>query len=116
MDFRKVFDRIPAQFDRWRPRYCTAAFDAIIQHAKLGPGKTVLEIGPGTGQATEPILKTGCNYLGIELGEHLAAYMEQKFQSYDNFQIVNADFETYDFGPQKFDLVYSCLLYTSRCV
>lgn len=107
MDFRKVFDRIPAQFDRWRPRYCDAAFDVIIQHANLGPDKTALEIGPGTGQATVPILKTGCQYLGIELGDHLAAYMTQKFQSYDNCHIVNADFETYDFGPQKFDLVYA---------
>ena len=107
MDFRKVFDRIPEQFDRWRPRYCDAAFDAVIQYSKLGPGKCALEIGPGTGQATEPILQTGCDYLAIELGEHLAAYMEQKFQPYDNFHIVNADFETYDFDPRKFDLVYS---------
>ena len=29
------------------------------------------------------------------------------FKSYDNFHIVNDDFETYDFGQQKFDLVYS---------
>lgn len=107
MDFRKVFDSIPEQFDRWRPRYCDEAFNAIIQHANLAPGKRVLEIGPGTGQATEPILKTGCDYLCIELGEHLAAYMEEKFQSYDNFHVVNADFESYDFGPQKFDLIYS---------
>ena len=33
--------------------------------------------------------------------------MNSKFNSYDNFQIVNADFETYDFGHRNFDLVYS---------
>ncbi|MHB1153925.1 MAG: class I SAM-dependent methyltransferase [Eubacteriales bacterium] len=26
---------------------------------------------------------------------------------HDNFKIINADFETYDFGQQQFDLVYS---------
>ncbi|MDR2932273.1 MAG: class I SAM-dependent methyltransferase [Oscillospiraceae bacterium] len=33
--------------------------------------------------------------------------MEDKFNPYSNFKIVNADFETYDFGAATFDLVYS---------
>ena len=107
MDFRKVFDRIPEEFDRWRPRYCQALFDDVTAAAGLAPGKTVLEIGPGTGQATEPILKTGCNYTAIELGEHLTAFMREKFDRYKNFSIVNDDFETHDFGKETFDLVYS---------
>lgn len=107
MDFRKTFDRIPEQFDKWRPRYCDELFADVIEYAKLGSDKTVLEIGPGTGQATEPFLKIGCNYLAIELGEHLAEFTKNKFSSYSNFHIVNDDFETHDFGIQKFDLVYS---------
>lgn len=107
MEFRKVFDTIPEKFDQWRPRYCDEAFADIIEHSQLNAGKSALEIGPGTGQATEPILKTGCDYFAVELGENLAEYTTNKFRAYDNFHIVNADFETYDFGPQKFDLVYS---------
>ena len=107
MEFRKVFDTIPEKFDKWRPRYCDAVFADIIEHSQLDSEKSALEIGPGTGQATEPILKTGCDYLAIELGEHLAEYTKNKFKAYDNFHLVNADFETYDFGQQKFDLVYS---------
>jgi SAM-dependent methyltransferase len=107
MDFRKVFDSIPEQFDEWRPRYCDELFADLIEYAKLGPGKTVLEIGPGTGQATEPILKTGCSYLAIEIGENFTEFMINRFGSYENFQITNADFETYDFENAKFDLVYS---------
>ena len=45
--------------------------------------------------------------MAIELGEHLAEYTKNKFSSYNNFHIVNDDFETHDFGQQKFDLVYS---------
>lgn len=107
MDFRKVYDTIPDKFDKWRPRYCDELFIDVIEYAKLDSSKTTLEIGPGTGQATEPILKTGCSYLAIELGEHLAKYTKNKFRSYKNFHIVNADFETYNFGQEKFDLVYS---------
>jgi SAM-dependent methyltransferase len=107
MDIRKAFDGIPEEFDRWRPRYCNEVFGDVLEYSKLDSGKTALEIGPGTGQATEPILKTGCSYLAIELGEHLAEFTKNKFRSYDNFQIINADFETYDFGRHRFDLVYS---------
>jgi ubiquinone/menaquinone biosynthesis C-methylase UbiE len=107
MEFRKVFDTIPEKFDKWRPRYCNEVFADVIKHSQLDSGKSALEIGPGTGQATEPILKTGCNYLAIELGGHLAEYTKNKFKAYDNFHIVNADFETYNFGRQKFDMVYS---------
>ena len=52
-------------------------------------------------------MKTGYKYTAIELGENFTAYMRQKFQSYSNFDIINADFETYDFANRKFDLVYS---------
>jgi SAM-dependent methyltransferase len=107
MDFRKVFDTIPEEFDKWRPRYCDELFIDLIEHSSLTPNKATLEIGPGTGQATEPILKTGSAYLAIELGENLAEFMKNRFQLYDNFQLVNADFELYDFGWDKFDLVYS---------
>ena len=71
MDFRKIFDTIPEEFDRWRPRYCPELFADLAEYGQLGPGKEVLEVGPGTGQATEPVLRTGCSYTAIELGEHL---------------------------------------------
>ena len=107
MDSRKIFDTIPEEFDKWRPRYCDELFSDIIEYSKLDSSKSALEIGPGTGQATEPVLKTGCSYLAIELGENLAEFMKNKFGSYDNFKLVNADFELYDFEKESFDLVYS---------
>lgn len=106
-DFRKVFDLIPEQFDKWRQRYCSEAFSDIIKYSALDASKSALEIGPGTGQATEPILETGCNYLAIELGEHLARFCKNKFSDYKKFSIINDDFETHNFGDEKFDLVYS---------
>ena len=109
MDFRKIFDEkvSPEDFDKWRTRYCDELFDDVINHSKLGAGKNVLEIGPGTGQATEPILKTSCSYLAIELGEKFTEDMRNKYSSFNNFLIVNADFETYEFEKNKYDLVYS---------
>ena len=79
MEFRKIFDTIPEQFDKNRPRYCQALFDDLIAYAKINSEKSVLEIGPGTGQATEPILNTGCRYKAIELGENLYDMMLRKY-------------------------------------
>ena len=107
MEFRKIFDTIPEQFDKYRPRYSMELFDFLISSADIGPEKKVLEIGPGTGQATDPILKTGCDYHAIELGEHLCAKMREKYDQCPNFHIVNDDFITYDFRQQRFDLIYS---------
>ena len=69
MEYRKVFDTIPEQFDKFRPRYSPELFEFFIKEANIGVKTKVLEIGPGTGQATDPILDTGCDYNAIELGE-----------------------------------------------
>ncbi len=107
MEFRKVFDTIPEQFDKYRPHYSDELFADLIEYAGIGIDKTVLEIGPGTGQATDPILNTGCNYCAIELGEHLSEMMKRKYGKFPNFNIVNDDFITHNFGEQKFDMIYS---------
>lgn len=107
MDFRKTFDRIPEDFDKYRPRYREEVFQELASVCKLGSDKTVLEIGPGTGQATEPILKTGCDYTAVELGENFTAFLNHKFSSYPNFRVINADFETCEFEENTYDLVYS---------
>ena len=107
MEFRKVFDTIPEQFDKYRARYSKELFDFLIEYASIGEGSLVLELGPGTGQATEPILETGCDYHAIELGGHLYEKMVQKYGDRSNFHIVNDDFITHDFKEQRFDMIYS---------
>lgn len=107
METRGVFDTIPEQFDKHRPGYTDELFLDLIQYAQVNENKTILELGPGTGQATDPILNTGCEYHAIELGKHLAAKMREKYSHKPNFHIINDDFITYDFGEKKFDMIYS---------
>lgn len=107
MDFRKTFDKIPESFDKYRPRYCDELFEELIIRCELNSNKKVLEIGPGTGQATEPVLKTGCDYTAIELGENFTSFMKKRFETYSNFNIINADFEKHIFEKNVYDLVYS---------
>lgn len=39
MEFRKVFDTIPEQFDKYRPRYSEELFADLISYADIKPGK-----------------------------------------------------------------------------
>lgn len=107
LDPRTPFDSVPEAFDRWRPRYCDELFDRVASRAALGPGCRSLEIGPGTGQATEFALRTGADCTAIELGANLAAFCEREFARYPNFHLVCGDFATHPFEPESFDLVYS---------
>lgn len=107
MELRKIFDTIPNEFDKYRPRYCSELFDKLITFCKLDSDKTVLELGPGTGQATDPVLNTKCKYLAIELGENFYNVLKSKFGRYQNFDVINADFITHDFNNARFDLIYS---------
>jgi trans-aconitate methyltransferase len=107
MDLRKSFDSEVANYDKWRPRYCNELFSDIIEYSKLDSEKECIEIGCGTGQATEPILKTGSSLLALELGENFTEFSRNKFSHYKNFQIENADFEKFELVNNKFDLMFS---------
>lgn len=106
-DKRLVFDTISDQFEQWREKYTPELFDYIINTCNLDETKSCLEIGPGTGQASDFAIKTGCDYTAIELGSNLASVMSSKYGNYSNFKIIIDDFETHEFDKSSFDVVYS---------
>ena len=106
-EFRTIFDTIPEAFDRHRTRYCPELFKNLMEQGGVTPKSRVLELGPGTGQATEPLLDSGCDYTGIELGCNFAAVLNKKYGMRSNFHLIHDDFITHDFGSLKYDLIYS---------
>ena len=106
-EFRLIFDTIPEAFDRHRGRYCPELFASLLEQSRVIAESSVLELGPGTGQATEPLLATGCAYTGIELGGNFARVLERKYGQRPNFRLIHDDFITRDFAEAAYDLVYS---------
>lgn len=107
MEFRRIFDTIPEQFDKYRVHYSAELFGHFISKTGITVNSTVLELGPGTGQNTEPVLDTGCSYIGIELGDNFARVLRQKYAHRKNFTLIHDDFITHDFGNMRFDAIYS---------
>lgn len=106
-EFRTIFDTIPEAFDRYRTRYSPELFEDLLKQSGVTTRSSVLELGPGTGQATEPLLNTGCGYSCIELGNNFAGILNKKYGNRSNFHLIHDDFITHDFGDRKYDLIYS---------
>ena len=102
-----TFNSVCAEYDKWRPTYVDELYRDIFDAVKINSESNVLEIGIGTGQATLPILKTGCRLTAVELGDKMAEYARGKFRSFTNFSIINTSFENYESPANSFDLIYS---------
>lgn len=107
MDLRLSFNQDPEGYEKWRTTYCCELFEDIKAYAGLNKDSKTLEIGCGTGQATEHMLKVGCNIEAVELGSNLSTFVENKFANHDNFKVWNGEFEQYPYEKDALDLVYS---------
>jgi SAM-dependent methyltransferase len=96
-ELRRTFDGVAELYDRARIGYPPALLDAV---AALGP--RMLEIGPGTGQATRDLVRRGVDVTAVELGSNLAAIARRNVPE---ATIVTADFETWEPEEAAFDAV-----------
>lgn len=106
--FRGRFDEDPDAYDRTRPVAPDAVFDDTVRLAGLRPGSTVLEIGPGTGQATRPLAERGVRILALELGPHLAARARHNLAGFPSVTVTATSFEVWSPGDMTFDAVFAC--------
>lgn len=58
----------------------------------LSSEDSILEIGPGHGALTEPLLAQGVPVTAVEIDEECVAYLRNKFAENPNFHVVNQDF------------------------
>lgn len=80
-------------YDRFRPRYPRQVFGDIIRIADLSVGDEVIEVGAGTGIATEPLADCGLRVTAIEPSSELAALAEVKLA--DRGRVIVGRFEDY---------------------
>jgi SAM-dependent methyltransferase len=104
---RAIFDEAAEVYDQARPGYPAALFDDLAGLADIGPGRRVLEIGCGTGQASVPLAARGCDLVCVELGPSMAAVARRNLARFPNARVVTAAFEDWPLPAEPFDLVLS---------
>lgn len=105
MQLRDTFDRVAEVYDAVRPGYPAALFEAIADLADLAPGDPVLEVGCGSGQATEGFLARGYKVTALDPGPALIAAAERRFEGTDGVRFVTAKFEDWTPTSTAFRLV-----------
>jgi 16S rRNA (adenine1518-N6/adenine1519-N6)-dimethyltransferase len=70
----------------------------IISSIQAKPDQHWVEIGPGQGALTEPLLKQGVRLEVVELDRDLVALLREKFKQYPNLKIHSADALRFDFS------------------
>lgn len=102
-----TFDTVASTYEKFRPGYPDGVFEMIFDYIALGPSSRAVEVGIGGGQATLPILKTGCDLTAVEYGSQLAELCMKKFSEYPRFSVITEKFENVAFPCDRYDLVYS---------
>ncbi len=102
-----TFDTAAELYNRMRPGYVDELYAAIFDYISIGKDSRVVEVGSGTGQATLPVLKTGCELTAVEYGENLSRMLKDRFKEYDRFSVITGKFEDVPLEENAYDLVFS---------
>jgi SAM-dependent methyltransferase len=105
---RLTFDVDADAYDRSRPVAPDHVFDDVIRLGGLTPGSRVVEIGPGTGQATRPLAARGIRVLALEVGPNLAERARTNLAGDAGVEVLHTSFEAWASGGERFDAVFAC--------
>lgn len=102
-----TFDTVASTYEKLRPGYVKELYQTLFDYIPINENSNVVEVGSGGGQATAPILMTGCQFTAVEYGEQFSELLKDKFKEYLNFSVITGRFEDMVFEYNAFDLVFS---------
>lgn len=103
----KTFNEAASYYDRYRPSYPEALIEAIAKKTGLIQDSKVLEIGAGSGKATELFVPYGCELTCIEPGKDLVEKGIEKFRDIGRVKYYQGRFEEWAGHPNHYDLIIS---------
>jgi SAM-dependent methyltransferase len=105
---RASFDKVPDTYHGIRPGYPDVLFDDLFGLLPAQPH--VLEVGPGTGQATRDLLAHGATVHAVEIGRTMAEKLRRVLPA-EALTITVGDFERVPTDETNYDCVFSATAY-----
>lgn len=65
--------------------------DGILEKAEVNKDDLIIEIGPGLGNLTSPLLENAGKVICIELDSKMVSILTDRFSLYENFELINED-------------------------
>lgn len=104
---RLSFGPVADLYERVRPSYPEALVDDVLDHAGVGAGERVLEVGAGTGKATRLFAARDHPVVALEPSPEMAAVARRACAGFPNVAVVEFDFESWPVEPAGFKLLIS---------
>ncbi len=107
-DPRLSFDAAADDYHKIRPNYPSAMFQDVFRLLPDSP--SILEVGPGTGQATRDLLAHSATVTAVEIGPRLAATLQRELDS-PHLDVLVGDFELVELPRHRYDALFSATAY-----
>lgn len=105
MEQRFTFNAVAELYDQARAGYPQALFDDLMAFANLSADDAVLEVGCGTGKATEEFARRGLNVVALEPGPDMIAAAQRRLGGLTGVRFVQTTFEAWPVEAGVFRLV-----------
>ncbi|MGB7264836.1 MAG: class I SAM-dependent methyltransferase [Terracidiphilus sp.] len=105
-ELRATFDQVAQQYDENRPSYPPVVFDDIVLISGVTTESHLLEIGCGTGHATQVFASRGLHIHALEMGDNMADLARPRLASFPHVAIEIADFDRWT-NATRYHLVYA---------
>ena len=106
-NLKQTFGNIADLYDAVRPGYPGGVITAILQRAGAERPLRIVEVGTGTGQATELFARLGYSILATDLSADLLAVARRRLAAFPNVEFAVGAFETLPLAEGAFDLLFS---------
>jgi SAM-dependent methyltransferase len=101
----RLFGEVPELYDRVRPGYPDELFVDLAGVTGLDRTSSVLEVGCGTGQATQSLAALGCPVTCVEPSAALAALARRRTAGLRDVRLETSTFEEWDDRGRRFDVL-----------
>jgi SAM-dependent methyltransferase len=103
----RVFGEVTSDYDRVRPSYPAALVDDVLSYSQAASGDLRgLEVGAGTGRATEAFATKGLSVVAVEPDDAMADILARRVARFPGVQVVRSTFEEYR-PVERFGLLFS---------
>ena len=103
---KNTFSKVISDYDAARPTYPQELYGKVLAFSGIGTNAEVLEVGAGTGQATDLFLQGDFTLDLLEVSDEQVVFLKQKYKVNPKVSVKKDYFEQYE-TEKTYDLIYS---------